>query len=111
MGVKQLHCGDDHLTLAVSGHRPTETFHVHSKPHAGGGHEHGVVRRRHQVKSHRQGIPGLTLPVGQTAQGLPIGIELDGPIKSDRRLLSIGLALEEIFSSLSVTALQTGEQK
>ena len=59
MGVKQLHCDDDHLTLAVSGHRPTETFYVHSKPHAGGGHEHGVVRRRHQVKSHRQGIPGV----------------------------------------------------
>ncbi|MBX9253278.1 indoleacetamide hydrolase [Desmonostoc muscorum CCALA 125] len=52
------------------------------------------------------GIPGLTLPIGQTAQGLPIGIELDGPIQSDRRLLSIGLALEleEIFSSLAVTA-------
>src|SRR5262245_33246910 len=35
-----------HLTLAVSGRRPDAAFHVYSKPHAGGGHEHGVVRRQ-----------------------------------------------------------------
>jgi hypothetical protein len=33
-----------HLTLAVSGRRPDATFQVHSKPPAGGGHEHGFVR-------------------------------------------------------------------
>jgi Asp-tRNA(Asn)/Glu-tRNA(Gln) amidotransferase A subunit family amidase len=40
------------------------------------------------------GIPGLSLPMGMTANGLPLGMALDGPAGSDRRLLAIGLALE-----------------
>ncbi len=43
------------------------------------------------------GIPGLTLPVGETYNGLPVGLEIDGPNGSDGRLLAIGLALEELF--------------
>lgn len=47
------------------------------------------------------GLPGLTLPValGATSK-LPVGIELDGPAHSDRRLLAIGLALEQLFGRL-----------
>ncbi|PYM84429.1 MAG: indoleacetamide hydrolase [Candidatus Rokuibacteriota bacterium] len=41
------------------------------------------------------GIPGLSMPAGRTRSGLPVGMELDGPMGSDRLLLSIGLALEE----------------
>lgn len=40
------------------------------------------------------GLPGLSLPMGVTEQGLPVGLELDGPMFSDRRLLAIGLAAE-----------------
>src|SRR2546427_793948 len=40
------------------------------------------------------GIPGLALPAGRTRSGLPVGMELDGPMGSDRLLLSVGLALE-----------------
>jgi mandelamide amidase len=43
------------------------------------------------------GIPGLSVPIGRTRSGLPIGLELDGPAGSDRRLLGIGLALEGLF--------------
>jgi len=43
------------------------------------------------------GIPGLSLPMGTTAAGLPLGLELDGPAGSDRRLLAIGLALEPVL--------------
>ncbi len=46
------------------------------------------------------GIPGLTVPIGRTTGGLPIGLELDGPAHSDRRLLGIGLALEALFGRL-----------
>lgn len=42
-------------------------------------------------------IPGLSLPLGLTGEGLPVGIALDGPAGSDRRLLGIGLALEKIL--------------
>lgn len=46
------------------------------------------------------GIPGLTVPIGRTPAGLPIGLALDGPTGSDRRLLAIGLALEALFGRL-----------
>ena len=41
------------------------------------------------------GMPGLTLPIGRTALGLPVGLEMVGPVHSDNRLLSIGLAWED----------------
>lgn len=43
------------------------------------------------------GIPGLQVPVDLTRDGLPVGLELDGPAGSDRALLAIGLAVEEEF--------------
>jgi Asp-tRNA(Asn)/Glu-tRNA(Gln) amidotransferase A subunit family amidase len=43
------------------------------------------------------GIPGITIPIARTQAGLPIGLGLDGPAGSDRKLLSIGLALEGLF--------------
>jgi mandelamide amidase len=43
------------------------------------------------------GLPGLSLPAGLTKDGLPVGIELDGPAGSDRTLLAIGLALEPVL--------------
>jgi mandelamide amidase len=46
------------------------------------------------------GIPGLSVPIGRTTGGLPIGLELDGPANSDRRLLGIGLAVEALLGRL-----------
>lgn len=44
------------------------------------------------------GIPGLQLPAGLGAtSGLPVGLELDGPAGSDRRLLAVGLAVEGVL--------------
>ncbi len=43
------------------------------------------------------GLPGLTVPGGASEEGLPVGLALDGLAGSDRRLLSIGLALEALF--------------
>jgi len=31
---------------------------------------------------------------------LPVGLELDGPAGSDRRLLAIGLSLEKLFGPI-----------
>lgn len=45
------------------------------------------------------GMPGLTLPAGLAA-GLPVGLSLDGPIGSDRQLLSIGVAIEALLGTL-----------
>lgn len=46
------------------------------------------------------GLPGLALPAGLTEAGLPVGLELDGPAGSDRRLLAIGEALEAALGRL-----------
>jgi len=43
------------------------------------------------------GIPGLSLPAGLAASGLPVGLELDGPAGSDRRLLALGMAMERVL--------------
>jgi Asp-tRNA(Asn)/Glu-tRNA(Gln) amidotransferase A subunit family amidase len=48
------------------------------------------------IREGRIRVPGLALPVGMTAAGLPLGMDLDGPTEGDRRLLSIGLALEAL---------------
>ncbi len=51
------------------------------------------------------GIPGLSLPAGLTNSGLPVGMELDGPVGSDARLLGIGLAIESLLGTLPAPVL------
>lgn len=47
------------------------------------------------------GIPGVQLPSGLGAtSGLPVGLELDGPLGSDRKLLAVGLAVEQVLGRL-----------
>lgn len=47
------------------------------------------------------GVPGVQLPIGLGASSrLPVGLELDGPAGSDRRLVGIGLAMEKVFGRL-----------
>ncbi len=43
------------------------------------------------------GIPGLSLFAGMTSGGLPVGLEIDGPVGSDTSLLGLGLAMEKLF--------------
>jgi indoleacetamide hydrolase len=44
------------------------------------------------------GLPGISLPMGCTEQGLPMGIALDGPAGSDRKLLAIANAILDQFN-------------
>ena len=47
------------------------------------------------------GLPCIQLPVGLGADsGMPIGLELDGPVDNDRRLLAIGIALEGVLGRI-----------
>ena len=47
------------------------------------------------------GVPGLSVPIGMTKSGLPVGFALEGPRGSDRKLLEIGLALEKLFGPIA----------
>ncbi len=40
------------------------------------------------------GVPGLAIPAGQTKDGLPIGLQLVGPRRSDKSLISFAKELE-----------------
>ena len=43
------------------------------------------------------GLTGLSLYAGMTPGGLPVGLELDGPVGSDAKLLGFGLSIEAIL--------------
>ncbi len=43
------------------------------------------------------GIPALTVPAGQDQEGLPFGLEFDGPAGSDRRLIAIAGSLATLL--------------
>jgi indoleacetamide hydrolase len=40
-----------------------------------------------------------------SASGLPVGLELDGPLGDDRRLLAIGVAVEHVLGVLPAPVL------
>ena len=46
------------------------------------------------------GLPCISLPAGLTAEGLPVGLELDGPLGTDRHLLGVAAAIERVLPAL-----------
>lgn len=41
------------------------------------------------------GLPALSVPSGETSEGLPVGVQLIGPRRSDARLLALARSMEE----------------
>ena len=68
--------------MAINGREPVSTF-------------HRLTRNTDPDSS--AGIPGLSLFAGMTDSGLPVGLEIDGPLGSDRRLLGLGLSVEALL--------------
>ena len=50
-------------------------------------------------------LSSLVLPAGMTADGLPVGLEFDGPSGSDASLLALGFALELALGPIPPPAL------
>lgn len=46
------------------------------------------------------GIPGISLPIGLTPQGLPVALELDGPPGSDPHLIAVAAAIERTLPAM-----------
>src|SRR5262249_22578710 len=44
------------------------------------------------------GCPAISVPAGETAGGLPVGVQLVAPFGSDRRLLELAAAVEALRS-------------
>ncbi len=51
------------------------------------------------------GIPSLSIPAGLTAGGLPVGMQIDGPLGSDANLLAIGMWIEAIWGSVKAPSI------
>jgi len=48
------------------------------------------------IATNLAGVPGVSVPFGSDELGLPVGMQLQGPMWSDGRLLSIAAALETL---------------
>ena len=59
-----------------------------------------IAMIRNTLPGAHAGTPGLSIPAGLTASGLPVGLELDAPAGADRRLLKIGQAIEAVIPPL-----------
>ncbi|MDP2283274.1 MAG: amidase, partial [Pseudohongiella sp.] len=58
--------------------------------------------------SGNSGFPALSIPVGFTAEGLPVGVELLGRFLSDRELLATGYAIEQLSPQRRAPLLAPG---
>lgn len=56
---------------------------------------------KNTVPASGAGLPGISLPMGNSGNGLPIGLEIDAPFGGDRKLLSLARRVEALgISSL-----------
>lgn len=51
----------------------------------------------HTVSASSVGLPGISLPVGLSRAGLPIGLELDAPLGRDQALLDLARRIEAVL--------------
>jgi mandelamide amidase len=56
-----------------------------------------VAIGRNIAPGSRAGLPGLVMPAGIAADGLPVALEFDGPVGTDRALLALGVAIEPVL--------------
>ena len=77
-------------TLRVNGGDATDTFNT-------------VIRNTDPCSN--AGLPGLSIPAGLTRDGLPVGLELDGPLGSDQDLLAIGMSIEALLGPVAAPKL------
>ncbi|MGY4230633.1 Asp-tRNA(Asn)/Glu-tRNA(Gln) amidotransferase A subunit family amidase [Bradyrhizobium sp. USDA 4503] len=55
----------------------------------------------HTVSASSVGMPGISLPVGLSSTGLPIGLELDAPLGSDGALFVLARKIEGVLDDKS----------
>jgi aspartyl-tRNA(Asn)/glutamyl-tRNA(Gln) amidotransferase subunit A len=47
------------------------------------------------VPASMAGLPAISVPAGETSQGLPVGVQIIGKMKSDAKILALADSLEE----------------
>jgi mandelamide amidase len=59
---------------------------------------------KNTVPTSGAGLPGISIPMGLTAGGLPIGLEIDAARGHDRELLDLARRVESVFDTLPAPA-------
>lgn len=72
-------------SMSVDGSPPVDTF---------------ATTIRNMGPGSNAGVPSLSLPAGMTPGGLPVGVNLEGPVDSDSRILAIGMAIEALLGTV-----------
>jgi Asp-tRNA(Asn)/Glu-tRNA(Gln) amidotransferase A subunit family amidase len=67
--------------------------------HIGGREVSYLALANHTLSASSVGLPGISLPVGLSRAGLPIGLELDAPLGSDRALLDLARRIEGVLGT------------
>jgi Asp-tRNA(Asn)/Glu-tRNA(Gln) amidotransferase A subunit family amidase len=67
----------------------------------GGQERSHLVIANNTIPASAAGLPGISLPIGLSEKGLPIGLELDGPFGRDRALLYVARRVEAVVGTLS----------
>ena len=70
--------------------------------HIAGRNVSHLALANHTVSASSVGLPGISLPVGLSRAGLPIGLELDAPLGSDRALLNLARGIEGVLGAKSI---------
>jgi mandelamide amidase len=63
-------------------------------------HHTATIYTRNTLLGSSVGVPGLSIPIGLTKSGLPVGLEIEGLKNEDMKVLQIGLAFESLFGHL-----------
>jgi mandelamide amidase len=56
-----------------------------------------VAIGRNIAPGSRAGLPGLVMPAGIAANGMPVALEFDGPAGSDRKMIALGVSIERVL--------------
>lgn len=78
---------------------PAPLIEQQSSFHIAGKAVTALALANHTVSASSVGLPGLSLPAGLSRDGLPIGLELDAPLGSDRKLLDLARRIEGVLGA------------
>ncbi|MCX7561251.1 amidase [Sulfitobacter sp. F26204] len=74
--------------------------HKQDQPLVVNGIEHGPLREAwypYTVPQNASGHPAISVPIGMSSSGVPIGMQIVGPWHSEARLLTVAGAIEALF--------------
>ncbi|MDH4566328.1 amidase [Pseudomonas sp. BN414] len=73
---------------------PAPTIEQQTKFTIAGQEVNDLALARHTVAASIAGLPGISIPMGMSSNGLPLGLEMDGKNSDDRNLLELARRVE-----------------